>query len=257
MSGRRFIGGTDLGACIAYYREDLASFSPYQTAADLWMRLCHETERPQTAAMKRGLDAEPRLRRAYLDAYGGVMQDKPTPWRVMHPRLPFVGCSPDDVWSGSPGMSDGCDAHPPSRLLPVSIYVELKTANWFTLYPPPGRPPTKWGDAETDCIPPGYNLQVQLNLECLDLEVGHLFVGFGTDETDADGTKRFLYRETRRYPIQRDRELMALALSYAERFHAEHIATRMPPRCEPKDNLRLWKRLMKEQPWTVQQATAS
>jgi len=244
MSARRFIGGTDLGACIAYYRPDLEHFSPYQTAADLWMRLCHETERPQTAAMKRGLDAEPRLQRAYLDAYGGSFMPKPTPWRVMHQRLPFVGCSPDDVWLES-------------ALREIGIYVELKTANWFTLYPPPGRPPTKWGPAETDCIPPGYNLQVQLNLECLDLEQAHLFVGFGTDETDADGTKRFLYRETRRYPIQRDRELMELALSYAEKFHAEHIATRMPPRCEPKDNLRLWKRLMKEQPWTAQQATAS
>jgi hypothetical protein len=243
MSSRRFIGGTDLGACIAYYRPDLESFSPYQTAADLWIRLCHETERPPTAAMKRGLDAEPRLQRAYLDAYGGLLEAHPRPWRVMHPRLPFVGCSPDDVWV-SPVITD---------VSMQRIYLEWKTANWFTLYPPPGRAPTKWGDSETDCIPPGYNLQVQLNLECLNLEQAHLFVGFGTDETDDDGAKRFLYRETRLYPIQRDRELMALALSYAEKFHTEHIATRTPPRCEPKDNLRLWKRLMKEKPWTTQE----
>lgn len=248
MSGRKFIGGTDLGACISYYRSDLAHFSPYQTAADLWMRLVHETERPQTAAMKRGLDAEPRLRKAFLDAYGGAMEEHARPWRIMHPRLPYVGCSPDDVWSASGVFGELSSTR--------NCYVELKTANWFTLYPPPGRPPTKWGDAETDAVPPGYNLQVQLNLECLNLEQGFLFVGFGTDETDGDGTKRFLYRETRRYPIARDRELMALALAYAEKFHTDHIATRMPPRCEPKDNLRLWKRLMKEQPWKATEATA-
>jgi hypothetical protein len=247
MSARRFIGGTDLGACVAYFRPELAHFSPYATAADLWMRLCHETERPQTAAMKRGLDAEPRLQRAYIDAYGGVFEEHERPWRVMHSRLPFVGCSPDDVWSphNVPLLDDDGER----------VYVEWKTANWFTLYPPPGRAPTKWGDAETDNIPPGYQLQVQLNLECLDLEQAHLFVGFGTDETDADGTKRFLYRETRRYPIARDRELMALALDYAERFHAEYVVTRTPPSVEPRDNLRLWKRLMKEQPWKTTEAS--
>src|SRR5689334_16291897 len=96
---RRGIGGTDLSAVCAYYRPEFAeTWAKWATAADVWMRLVHNIERERTSVMQRGIDAEPRLRRAYLDAYGGAMLPKPTPWIVAHPRLPFVSVSPDDVW---------------------------------------------------------------------------------------------------------------------------------------------------------------
>lgn len=238
---KRGIGGSDLASVCAYYRPEYAAeWAKWATAADVWMRLVHDIERPRTAVMQRGIDAEPRLRQAYLDAYGGSMVDKPTPWIVRHPRLPFVSVSPDDVWCES---ATGCIGNLPHT------YVEFKSASVFGRH--------KYGDPETDAIPDAYGLQVQLGLEILDIEVGHLFVGFGKDATAEDGTKRFFYSETARYVIQRDRELMAMALGYAERFYAEHVATRKPPSVEPKNNIRAWKRLLKEQSWKATEAQPS
>lgn len=227
---RRGIGGTDLGAVCAYYRACPADWTRYATAADVWMRLVHDVERPRTAVMQRGLDAEPRLRRAYLDAYGGVLRERPAKWILQHPRLPFVTVSPDDVWRDSAGGGE--------------VYVEWKSTSIFAA--------AKYGDAETDEVPDSYGLQVQLNLEILDLGVGHLFCGFGRDVKDETGAHQFLYEETRRFVIRRDRELMALALGLAERFHREHIDTRLPPSVEPKQNIRVWKRLLKEQSWKTE-----
>jgi hypothetical protein len=99
---------------------------------------------------------------------------------------------------------------------------------------------------------------VQLNLEILNLERGVLFVGFGCETKDEHGNKPFLYSNTEPFPIRRDRELMAFALGYAERFYEEHICTRTPPRVEPRENIRAWKRLTKEaSQWTAQETAAS
>lgn len=241
---KRGIGGSDLAAVCAYYRPQFADeWSKWATAADVWMRLVHDIERPRTAVMQRGIDAEPRLRRAYLDAYGGAMWGpKPTPWILQHPRLPFVTVSPDDVWHESSAHLDGEGIDGDE----APTYVEFKSTSIFAR--------GKYGDAESDAIPDAYGLQVQLGLEILDLEVGHLFVGFGRDTKDESGAPQFLYEETRRFVIHRDRELMAMALAYAEKFHAEHVATRMPPRCEPRNNIRAWKRLLKEEAWKPTEA---
>lgn len=237
MSGRRGIGGSDLASVCAYYVPAYAAeWSKWATAADVWMRLVHDVERPRTNVMQRGIDAEPRLRAAYLEAYGGTMMPKPTPWILTHPRLPFVSVSPDDVWLEEDEFVEMGDSIPePTQ----RTYVEFKSTSIFAR--------SKYGDAETDAVPDAYGLQVQLGLEILDLEVGHLFVGFGRDFKDENGAPQFLYEETRRFIIRRDRELMAMALGFAERFHAEHIATRKPPSVEPRNNKRVWKRLLKEE----------
>lgn len=240
MRHKRGIGGTDLAAVCAYYLPNVGpEWTKYCTAADVWMRLVHDVERPRTAIMQRGIDAEPRLRKVYLDVYGGAMMPKPKPWVVPHPRLPFVSVSPDDVWI---------------RDFDFRCYVEIKSTNIFALYPPPGRPPSKWGPAESDVVPESYGLQVQLGLEILDMDVAHLFAGFGRD-TKENGEPAFLYEETRRYVIHRDRELMAMALGFAERFHEEHIRTRQPPSVEPRDNKRAWKRLLKGETWKPTETT--
>jgi hypothetical protein len=243
MSARRGIGGTDLSAVCAYYCPWLPpSWSKYVTAADVWMRLVHGVQRPSTAVMKRGQLAEPRLRRAYLDAYGGQMRLKPEPWIVHHPSLPFVTVSPDDVWSPNAGMDQ--------------TYVEFKSTSIFALYPPAGRPPSEWGDPESDVVPDAYGMQVQLGLEILDMETAHLFAGFGKDAKDDAGEPAFYYSETRRYVIHRNRDAMTKALALAERFHTEHIATRKPPSVEPRNCLRDWKRLTKEQSCTTSSEAA-
>lgn len=261
---RRGIGGTDLSAVCAYYRPQHAeTWTKWATAADVWMRLVHDVERPRTSVMQRGLDAEPRLRRAYLDAYGGKMRDKPEKWIVPHPRLPFVTVSPDDVWEWS-GVGIALDVGATNVL--KMAYVEFKSTSWFSLHPPPkvvearlraGKPISDWGEPESECVPEPYGFQVQLGLEILDLDVAHLFAGFGTDETDDDGAERFLYRETRRYVIPRDRELTAMALDLAERFHAEHVVTRKPPSVEPRHNKREWSRLLKGETWKATEAQPS
>jgi hypothetical protein len=229
---KRGIGGSDLAAVCAYYKREKADdWAHFATAADVWMRLVHGVEKPRTAAMQRGLDAEPRLRKAYLDAYGGTLEHHPRPWIVAHPTHPYVSVSPDDVW-----LSEG-----------ERVYCEWKTRNSWAekkrpMFGPPG----------TDEAPDAYTLQVQLNLEILNLERGVLFVGFGSEMKDENGNKPFLYSQTASYFIDRDRELVRFALHYAERFHREHILTRTPPSVEPKENIRAWKRLLKEQSWKAE-----
>lgn len=232
----RGIGGSDLAAVCAYYipskAEDWAHFA---TAADVWMRLVHGIEKPRSATLQRGLDAEPRLRRTWLESFGGELEHHERPWILRHPRLPFVSVSPDDVW-----IKDG-----------ERVYVEWKTRNHFAEQKRP-----MFGAPGTDQAPDAYALQVQLNLELLDLPRGILFVGFGCETPDGTGAKPFLYSHTAPYFIERNPELVAFALSYAERFHAEHIATRRPPSVEPKENLRHWKRLIKEQSWKTEATEA-
>lgn len=229
---RRGIGGSDLAAVCAYYKPERAEdWAHWATAADVWMRLVHDVERKQTDPMKRGLDAEPRLRRAYLDAFGGEYEFHERPWIVSHPALPFVSVSPDDVW-----LNHG-----------ERVYAEWKTRNKFAeqkrpMFGPPG----------TDEAPAAYALQVQLNLEILNIEHGFLFVGFGCEMKDENGNKPFLYSHTAPYLIDRDRELMRFALGYAERFYKEHIITRTPPSVEPRNNLREWKRLLKGLTWKTE-----
>jgi hypothetical protein len=234
VSARRGIGGTDLASVCALYLPQYADeWARWSTAADVWMRLVHDIERPKTAVMLRGLEAEPRLRKAYLDAYGGAFWQRPEKWILQHPRLPFVSVSPDDVWSAEHGPR---------------IYLEFKSASRYSLYPPPGARPTKWGEPETDQVPEGYALQVQLGMDVLGLDVAHLFVGFGDDAKDETGAPAFYYSETRRYVLRRKPNVIAAALAYAERFHAEYVATRLPPPVEPEDNVLTWRVLKKLAP---------
>ena len=221
----RLIGGTDVGPIVVYYRPELApELAKYATAADVWLRLVHNIERPRTAVMGRGIDAEPRLRRAYedwakTDSEAWSFEQHERPWIVPHPRHAFATCSPDDV------RSDG-------------ILVEYKSTSIFAR--------SKWGDAETDAIPDLYQLQVQWCLEILNLETAHLFVGFGRDFKDENGEHQFLFEESRRYVCPRDRELAAMALEYGERFWKEHVTTRTPPSVQPCNNKRAFARLLKE-----------
>ena len=235
---RRGIGGSDLAAVCAYYKPEKADdWAHFATAADVWMRLVHGIEKPRSATLQRGLDAEPRLRRAYLDAFGGSLEHHARPWVVTHPRAPYVSVSPDDVWLTPEGER---------------VYCEWKTRNRFAEMKRP-----MFGEPGTDQAPDAYALQVQLNLDILGLKRGVLFVGFGCETPDGAGAKPFLYSQTAPYFIERDPELLEFALHYAERFHTEHILTRRPPSVEPKENIRAWKRLLKEQSWTTEAPSQS
>lgn len=229
---KRGLGGSDLAAVCAYYkREHHDTWAHFATAADVWMRLVHDIEQPKTAAMTRGLDAEPRLRRVYLETYGGEFEYHERPWIIRHPLLPYVSVSPDDVW-----LTNG-----------ERVYAEWKTRNKFAESKRP-----MFGEPGTDEAPPAYALQCQLNMEILDIGRAVLFVGFGSETKDEDGSKPFLYSHTAPYFIERNREQVGFALHYAERFHREHILTRTPPSVEPRQNLVAWKRLMKEKTWTTE-----
>lgn len=230
-----------MGPLVAYYRPELAAdLAKYANASDVWLNLGHGIEQPENAAMRRGKAAEPRLRIAYHDAYGGEAEQHERPWVVPHPRFPWAAVSPDDVV-----LLDG-----------QRVYVEYKSSIIFALYPPATHPPTKWGPPESDEVPDLYQLQVQHGLEILDLPVAHLFVGFGRDEKDANGNPTFLYQETRRYILPRRPQLAAMALEHAARFHREHIETRMPPSLAPCHNKRAFARLLKEQPWKTEATEA-
>lgn len=220
---RRGVGGTDVGPIVALYMPHLADeLAKYATASDVWLRIVHDIERPRTAVMGRGIDAEPRLRRAYLDAYGGTFDEKPTPWIVPHPRFPWATCSPDDVVT-----RDG------ERRL-----VEYKSTSIFARH--------KYGDAETDAIPYAYLLQTQWCMEILDLDACDVFVGFGRDFKDEHDAHQFLYESTARYLVQRDRELAAMCLDLCGRFQRDFVETRRPPSVAPASNKRAFARLLKE-----------
>ena len=62
---------------------------------------------------------------------------------------------------------------------------------------------------DTDEVPSLYNLHVQWCMEILDLPLAHVFVGFGRDFKDELGAHQFLYEETARYLVPRDRALAA------------------------------------------------
>lgn len=226
MSHRRGIGGTDVGPVVSFYKPELASvLGKWANATDVAMRLVYGIERPRTKVMSRGLDAEHRLRGAFVDAYGGGFEPHARPWIERHPRHPWASCSPDDVW-----LSDS--VHPPDRVL-----VEYKSASIFAR--------DKWGDAESDEVPPLYALQVQWGLEILDLPIAHVFVGFGRDFTDEHGAPQFLYEQTARYVVPRDRELAAMAVDYCDRFQAEFIERRKLPPLVPVHNKRAYSQLLK------------
>lgn len=227
MTPRRGIGGTDVGPVVGFFRPELAGdLCRYSNATDVAMRLIHGVERPRRAVMSRGLDAEPRLRRAYLDAYGGVLEQRPEKWVVPHPKHPWATCSPDDVATINDGNGGA-----------MRILIEYKSTSIFARH--------KYGDAETDAVPPLYGLQVQWCMEILDLPLCHLFAGFGRDYEE-NGEHKFLYEETRRFIVPRDRELAAMALDYCARFQHEFIEPRKLPLLTPVNNKREYARLMKE-----------
>lgn len=220
---RRGIGGTDVGPIVAMYRPELApELAKWANATDVAMRVAFNIERPRTKVMSRGLDAEPRLRRAYLDAFGGGLAFRPEKWIVTRPERSWATCSPDDVWCG-----------PNSE----RVLVEYKSTSIFAR--------GKWGEAESDEIPMLYALQIQWCLEILDLNHAHLFVGFGRDMTDEHGEHQFLYEQTARYQIPRDRETAAMALDYCARFQKDFIECRKLPPLTPVNNKRAYSQLLK------------
>ncbi len=223
---KRGTGGTDVAPIVAFYRPELApDLAKYANATDVAMRLIHNIERPRTKVMTRGLDAEPRLRKAYLDAYGGTLEEHERPWIVRHPSAPWATCSPDDVVSWDVGpYSD--------RTL-----LELKSTSIFAR--------SKWGEPETDEIPRLYNLQVQWCMGILDLPLAHVFVGFGRDFDDESGEHQFLYEATARYLVPRDVELFEMAFDYCQRFQTEFIERRKLPPLAPLNNKRAYSQLLK------------
>lgn len=229
---RRGIGGTECGAPVALYRPELApELAKYANASDLWMRLLHGIERPRSAVMGRGIDAEPRLRKALQEAYGYEMVAKPEKWIVRHPRHEWATCSPDDVVKGEP------------------LLIEIKSTSVFARH--------KWGRPESDEVPLLYNTQVQWSMEILDLPRCLVFVGFGKDHKDAEtGAHQFYFDETLPYIVERDREVASMLLGYAECFVKEFLETRKPPPLTPVNNRRQFSRLLKEQTWKTE-ATAT
>lgn len=232
MSGRRGVGATDVGPVVSYYRPALAAdCAKYANATDVAMRLLYDIERPRSKVVARGLDAEPRLRKAYVDAYGMALVARPEKWIVQHPRLPWASCSPDDVTVGD-------------------VLVEYKSTSIFARH--------KYGDAETDEVPPLYGLQVQWAMEILNLDLAHVFVGFGRDFDDEHGAPQFLYEETRRFVVPRDRELAAMCVDYCTQFHVEFIEGRKLPPLAPVNNRRAYSQLLKGQhPCQTQTAAPS
>lgn len=219
---KRAIGGTECGSCAALFRPELAEdLARYANATDLWLRLVHGIERPRTVAMSRGLDAEPRLRKALVDAYGFKLQHHERPWIVRHPRYEWATCSPDDVVDGEP------------------LLIEIKSTSVYARH-------KGWGRPETDEIPPLYMTQVQWTMEILDLPKCLVFTGFGRDWKDPEtGEHQFLYEETLPFIVERDREVASMLLGYAERFVKEYVETRKPPPLPPLNNKRAFARLLK------------
>jgi hypothetical protein len=236
---RRGLGGTDVGPVISFYRPELAATcAKYANATDVALRLIHGIERPRNKAMSRGIDAEPRLRKVYVESClgpGRMLEPHPTPWIVAHEAHPWATCSPDDVVIED-GVGEVC-------------LVEYKSTSIF------GR--NKWGDEGSDQIPDLYNLQVQWCCEILDLPRWEVVAGFGRDFEDEHGNHQFLYEKTALFRGERDRDLAAMCLDLCGRFVREFIEPRKLPPLTPVNNRRAYSQLLKGETWTPQATEAS
>jgi len=236
---RRGLGGTDVGPVVSFFRPELAATcAKYANATDVWMRLVHGIERPRNKAMARGIDAEPRLRKVYLDHLNAQpdlfrFRHHPTPWIVVHPQQAWASCSPDDVAEDASG----------------GWLVEYKSTSIFGRH--------KWGDEGTDQIPDLYNLQVNWCCEILDLPHWEVVAGFGRDFEDEHGNHQFLYEKTALFRGERDRDVAAMCLELCGRFQREFIEPRKLPPLTPINNRRVYSQLLKGEAWTPQATEAS
>lgn len=211
----RGIGGTDVGALLAYYNPgpELEALTKYGTAADLWLRLVHGIERPKSGPMSRGLKVEPILKAIYEREIAPV---GPSPGVVWHPNG-WASCSPDS--------------------LPPWAVCEWKSTTIYAR--------KAWGKPFTSEVAPHYLPQCVWNCLLCDKPEAHLLVSFGHDSKAADGSPQYAIADTAVYVVERDRSLEAQLYEAAERFQVEHIDTRIPPRVEPRQNVRVWKRILK------------
>lgn len=214
---QRRIGATDAGPICAFYHPRLAHLARYANAADVYFRIAHKLQRPPTKAMARGIEAEPKLRQAYVETVGAPMALE-HPVVCQHQRFPWATSSPDDVAEAEGGL----------------VVVEYKSTSVFARQ--------QWGEPLTDLVPDGYLCQVAWNCEVLDAPYWHLMVGFGKDSADGFG-----FVESALYQGERDAELGALLLECGERFQRDFLERRMPPPLEPLNNRRAISRLMKEE----------
>lgn len=195
----RLISGTRIGKILGV--------SPYGNARDIFEEIVNGISDPPNIYTERGNAMEPIIRSLYCARSGAVPQPKLT--IVAHPDWHWATCSPDDIVS-----IDG-------RL----VVPDYKSASIWTK--------RNYGQEMTDQVPMHYLTQVAWNTWVCGAQAGELFVAFGEDDKDESGQPTFQIKFTRRYVIERDKDLENMMFEAAKQFWDNHIVPKVAPDMEP------------------------
>ena len=153
---RTFLGATDMAAILRVH--------PQRSELQVWAEKKHGVFGVETAPMRRGSRMEPFIADMISDEYGLnlIMPDTLREFGTFrHPQYSQLGASPDRLIAE--------DMRP----------VEIKSHEWFIR--------DKYGDAESQDVPPEKWVQVQMQLHMLhfafpEVDNGFIFPLFGLDD---------------------------------------------------------------------------
>ena len=154
----------------------------------------------ETEPMQRGRVFEPGILRLFGEKTGA---DLTFPGLVTHPRLKFLGATPDAI-----ARVDG-------ELGPV----EAKNVNWRLAH--------DWGEDGTDQVPVYYLPQIQLEMAVVSARVAWVPVVIGGDD----------YRCFR---VGFDAELFEGLAALADKFMRDHIIPQRPPAVDASEDAAHW-----------------
>lgn len=162
---------------------------------DVYMDKVHGNEAEITEAMKMGLILEPVVRELFMDHHGDYESEMIGPYTIIQGEKEHEKFSPDDMFSGT-------------------ALLEAKA---------PGlRQAHRWGDEDTDQVPPEYLVQVHWGLGITEREIAYLAALIGGQR----------YRE---YNFDPDSELFGNLREIVARFWRDHIQKQVPPPLDGSD----------------------
>lgn len=197
LAGRRLaIGGSDIAAILG-----LSGYKDSNPMSVWLAKTGQGGEREVTPEMEWGLRHETALKEKFKECHPELSLASLGQYDVISmASYPWASCTPDDL-IGDDGI------------------LETKATGWRQAY--------KWGDEQTDDVPPGYLLQCQWNMGVTGRKYCYLVPLIGGSD----------YRE---YRLIFDEDLFSMMLSEAEEFWTNHVLTGAPPDLDGSESTRAY-----------------